>query len=109
MNFACGGEKARAAERQPVIDALADDQEEVGLAEDGVHGVVERGVGIAHGERMIVGHGAARHRDGVERKLRALDEVLQRGLGAGPPDAAAGDHDRPFGGADQADGLGRWR
>ena len=54
---------------------------------------------------MIIGHYAARHRDGVGGNLGALDEGLERGFGAGPPDAAAGDHDGTLRGADQADGV----
>ena len=55
MNFAAVREEARAAQRQAVVDALADHQEQIGLAKCRVDGVVQRRVGVAHHQRMVVG------------------------------------------------------
>jgi hypothetical protein len=69
-----------------------------------VDGLVERGVGVPHGERVVVGDGAAGHRDGVERDVRVLDKAAQGGLGARPPDTGAGDDDGAAGVAEKANG-----
>lgn len=94
-------EQPRATERQPVIDPLPCDEEEVRLAESAMRGAVQRRVGVAHAQRMVVAHDAARHRDGVERHLPAFDEAAQRAARAGPPHAAAGNHHRPLGAPQQ--------
>jgi len=98
-----GREQARPAHRQTVVDALADDEEQVGFAEGGVNCVVERRVGVAHDERVVVGDRAAPHADGVERDLSELDEAAERIFGARPPDTAAGDQDGPLGSTEQGD------
>ena len=46
---ACRREQPRAAQRQPVVDALADHQEQVGFPERRVDRLVERRIGVAHG------------------------------------------------------------
>ena len=62
-----GPEQPFAPERQPVIDSLADHQNQVGLPERRVNSMIQRGVGISHDERMIVRDCAARHCDRVQR------------------------------------------
>src|SRR3954453_3048328 len=62
------------AHRKPVVDAFADDEKEVGFGECAYGGAVQRRVGVAHAERVIVGDYAARHRDGIEGQLPSFDE-----------------------------------
>src|ERR1039457_4258609 len=86
----------RAAQRQPVVDPLANHQEEVRLAKNRVHRVVQRRIRVPHGEGIIVRHRAARHGDRVERNLRAIHKFPQRPLRAAPPHPAPGDRHRPL-------------
>ena len=92
-------EQARAAHREAVVDALAHDQEEIGLPKSGLHGVIECRIGIAETERMIVRDRPARHRNRIKRKRSVLHESAQRVFGSRPPDAAARDHDGALGSA----------
>ena len=97
--------QARPAQGEPVVDAFANDEEQVGFPERGVNRVVERGVGVAHRQRVVVGYRAAPHGDGVQRNLSQLDEAAKGLFRARPPDAAAGDQDGPLGRAQQPDGA----
>ncbi len=84
-----GVEPRRRQVTDDVVDARADQQQQVGLAESGGPGGRER-------QRVIVGHHTATLRRGVERHAEELDQLLQLGFGLRPENAAAGQDQRAF-------------
>ncbi len=67
--------------------------------------MVERRIGVAHAQRVLIGNCAARQADGVNGQRRFLREFAEFDLGAGPPHAATGDHHRALGRPEQLDHL----
>src|SRR5262245_39075998 len=84
------GPARRAAELDDVVEAGADVQDHVRLAEGPGAGEEER-------ELVVLGDGPAREGRRVEGNARGVDEGLERSAGVRPPPAASGDDQRPPG------------
>ena len=98
-----GGE-GRDLARDPIVEAGAEGDQEVGLLHRGDRRVVAVHPGHAEGQRVAVGEGAPGHEGGDDRCARQLDQLAQGLGGVGLQDAASGVDDGP---ASLCDELGR--
>ena len=88
----------------PVVEAAAQGDEQVGLLHGGDRGVVAVHARHAEAQRVVVGEGAPGHQRGDDVDAGQLGQLPQRLGRPGLEDAAAGVDDRPAGCEDQ---LGR--
>ncbi len=98
-DLGAGREPRWSPELDDVVEASADDQEHVHLAERLRTGVEER-------QLVIFRHGTAGERRRVERDPGRLDERPERGGRVRPPHAAAAEDQRPLRLREQRDRLG---
>ncbi len=101
MILASGRKRAHLA-GDPVVEAGAERDQQVGLLQRGDRGGVAVHAGHAEAQRVAVGERAARHQRGDDVDLGQLGQLAQRFGGAGLEDAAADVEDRALGLEDQS-------